>query len=215
MKRRAFTLIELLVVIAIIAILAAILFPVFAKAREKARQASCQSDMKQLGLGILQYVQDNDETFPSTNIPNESDWSSMLNSPATGWASQVYPYVKSTAVYHCPDDSSWAPKSDGTGANGGISYGSMFSNWYNGRYWDQKGNDGNNDANNHSLGGHTLAGVTTVSQKAMLQEQQNFHDTDNAMGYKKMLCFVDGHVKFMRAADYAPTSTTGINEIVN
>jgi prepilin-type N-terminal cleavage/methylation domain-containing protein len=64
MVRRAFTLIELLVVIAIIALLAAILFPVFARARENARRASCQSNMKQIGLGILQYAQDNDERLP-------------------------------------------------------------------------------------------------------------------------------------------------------
>ena len=63
-SKQAFTLIELLVVIAIIAILAAILFPVFAQAREKARQATCLSNLKQLGLGLLQYVQDSDETFP-------------------------------------------------------------------------------------------------------------------------------------------------------
>ena len=64
MKRRGFTLIELLVVIAIIAILAAILFPVFARAREKARQASCSSNQKQIALGILMYAQDYDEAFP-------------------------------------------------------------------------------------------------------------------------------------------------------
>ena len=90
--RSAFTLIELLVVIAIIAILAAILFPVFAKAREKARQTACLSNEKQLGLGILQYAQDNDETMPL--CPNDR-----------GWAGEIYSYVKSAGVYKCPDDS--------------------------------------------------------------------------------------------------------------
>ena len=89
-----FTLIELLVVIAIIAILAAILFPVFAKAREKARQASCQSNLKQLALGMLQYNQDNDETFPAGG-----------GHIGRGWGGRIYPYVKSTGVYKCPDDS--------------------------------------------------------------------------------------------------------------
>jgi prepilin-type N-terminal cleavage/methylation domain-containing protein/prepilin-type processing-associated H-X9-DG protein len=92
--KKGFTLIELLVVIAIIAILAAILFPVFAKAREKARQISCASNMKQLALGLLQYNQDNDESMPTTNII----WGG-------GWAGEVYPYVKSKGVYACPDDS--------------------------------------------------------------------------------------------------------------
>jgi prepilin-type N-terminal cleavage/methylation domain-containing protein len=94
-KPNGFTLIELLVVIAIIAILAAILFPVFAKVREKARQASCQSNLKQLGLAFVQYVQDYDEKYPCTNAGNSS---------ARGWATMIYPYVKSTGVYECPDD---------------------------------------------------------------------------------------------------------------
>ncbi|MCW3058372.1 MAG: prepilin-type N-terminal cleavage/methylation domain [Capsulimonas sp.] len=92
-----FTLIELLVVIAIIAILAAILFPVFAKAREKARQISCASNERQLGLGFMQYSQDNDERYPQGS--NNATW-------GQGWAGQVYPYVKSTGLYKCPDDSS-------------------------------------------------------------------------------------------------------------
>src|ERR1051326_5471134 len=74
--KRAFTLIELLVVIAIIAILAAILFPVFARAREKARQTACTSNVKQLGLAWMMYVQDYDETFPPNNSPAQanSEW---------------------------------------------------------------------------------------------------------------------------------------------
>jgi prepilin-type N-terminal cleavage/methylation domain-containing protein/prepilin-type processing-associated H-X9-DG protein len=96
-ENRGFTLIELLVVIAIIAILAAILFPVFAKAREKARQISCLSNMKQLGLGFTQYSQDNDEKNPNgINIYAPG---------GNGWAGEVYPYVKSVQVFKCPDDS--------------------------------------------------------------------------------------------------------------
>ncbi len=96
MMRKGFTLIELLVVIAIIAILAAILFPVFARAREKARQASCQSNLKQLALGTLMYISDYDETYPLWNRRQGSDlW--PLAPPAA-----VYPYVKNTDIYVCP-----------------------------------------------------------------------------------------------------------------
>jgi len=92
MKKQGFTLIELLVVIAIIAILAAILFPVFATAREKARQTSCASNLKQFGLAFAEYDQDYDEALPSVK-PN-----------ICGWAGVIYPYVKSAGVYACPDD---------------------------------------------------------------------------------------------------------------
>ncbi len=94
--RRGFTLIELLVVIAIIAILAAILFPVFARAREKARQASCQSNLKQLALATLMYVQDYDEKFPLWNrFEDPAQW--PLAPPAA-----VFPYVKNVQLYQCP-----------------------------------------------------------------------------------------------------------------
>ncbi|BDI32453.1 hypothetical protein CCAX7_45040 [Capsulimonas corticalis] len=99
-----FTLIELLVVIAIIAILAAILFPVFAKAREKARQITCLSNLKQLGLGFTQYVQDYDEKYPSIGGV-DPNWETDTNGNQAGWANQIYPYVKSVGVYACPDDS--------------------------------------------------------------------------------------------------------------
>ncbi len=98
-SRRAFTLIELLVVIAIIAILAAILFPVFAQAREKARQTSCLSNMKQLGLGIVQYVQDYDECYPIG--VGQSPYG---GNPVAHWQQAVVPYVKSDGIFACPDD---------------------------------------------------------------------------------------------------------------
>ncbi len=99
-RKHAFTLIELLVVIAIIAILAAILFPVFATAREKARQTSCASNLKQLGLAFAQYEQDFDEYFPC----GVQQFSGNGNNGGQGWAGQIYPYVKSLGVFACPDD---------------------------------------------------------------------------------------------------------------
>jgi prepilin-type N-terminal cleavage/methylation domain-containing protein/prepilin-type processing-associated H-X9-DG protein len=113
-KRRAvrkgfsfgFTLIELLVVIAIIAILAAILFPVFARAREKARSSSCQSNLKQLALGMIMYSQDYDERFPNWNWGRDRG-----NPPVSGagssplpWYLAIFPYVKNQQLYICPSD---------------------------------------------------------------------------------------------------------------
>jgi len=96
--KKGFTLIELLVVIAIIAILAAILFPVFAKAREKARQTSCLSNMKQFGLGILQYAQDYDERL----CPNYSYGSPGAN--LQWWDDLIQPYTKNYQLLVCPSD---------------------------------------------------------------------------------------------------------------
>ena len=97
--RRGFTLIELIVVIAIIAILAAILFPVFARAREKARQSSCLSNVKQLMLAVQQYAQDYDERMPRHG-----------NSP--DWSEQIYPYVNNAQVYGCPSAASAGPTNE-------------------------------------------------------------------------------------------------------
>ncbi len=113
-KQKGFTLIELLVVIAIIAILAAILFPVFGRARENARRTSCLNNMKQLGLAFLQYAQDYDELIPSATDggpgANRVGWIFYTNFPATAGSYEVargniYPYTKSTQIYLCPSDS--------------------------------------------------------------------------------------------------------------
>ena len=104
--RRGFTLIELLVVIAIIAILAAILFPVFARAREKARQTSCLSNLKQIGLAFLMYAQDYDETFlygRGMNYADTGGWGAHAAvDEYNDWPVFVYPYVKNAQVFNCP-----------------------------------------------------------------------------------------------------------------
>jgi prepilin-type N-terminal cleavage/methylation domain-containing protein/prepilin-type processing-associated H-X9-DG protein len=106
--KRGFTLIELLVVIAIIAILAAILFPVFARARENARRSSCSSNVKQIMLGVIQYTQDYDERFPTAWV--------TVGGVNIYWAGQIYPYVKSRQLFVCPSDSS-SPAPDITRAD--------------------------------------------------------------------------------------------------
>lgn len=109
-----FTLIELLVVIAIIALLAAILFPVFSRARENARRSTCQSNLKQIGLGFQQYSQDYDERYPAPAWSTDTNY--VINDGGraympsgydypTSWIDEIYPYVKSNQLFMCPSDS--------------------------------------------------------------------------------------------------------------
>jgi prepilin-type N-terminal cleavage/methylation domain-containing protein/prepilin-type processing-associated H-X9-DG protein len=146
-NRRAFTLIELLVVIAIIAILAAILFPVFAQAREKARQTSCLSNLKQTALGFLMYSQDYDELFPAgcANVPQQPGWTyTLLHIVPPTWSSAqnhprvvasylifsytIQPYIKNYGVYACP--SGPVVKS----GLGGFTYNTPLTPWVNNSY---------------------------------------------------------------------------------
>ncbi|HZT44500.1 MAG TPA: DUF1559 domain-containing protein [Chthonomonadaceae bacterium] len=168
----AFTLIELLVVIAIIAILAAILFPVFAQAREKARAISCLSNTKELGLATLMYVQDYDESFPS-GLQNA--WYNDT------WEVIVQPYVKNLQIYRCPDDPlgappSWAEPWAGPrlsyGANGYLRYdGAPTNAWVMhglmGLQQDWLGNPTRADAS-----------VTFPAETIMLADHPNVYDAE-------------------------------------
>jgi len=110
MRRRGFTLIELLVVIAIIAILAAILFPVFAQAREAARKSACLQNLKQIGTAFIMYAQDYDETFPLPYSNSAVPWTVQgpnpepINNSAFGWGDMIMPYVKNVGIFQCPSN---------------------------------------------------------------------------------------------------------------
>src|SRR5690348_12721472 len=122
LRNRAFTLIELLVVIAVIAILAAILFPVFAQAREKARQTTCLSNGRQMGAAILMYIQDYDERvfFRGSNASSSvSHTGAILPNAASvnpvRWWNALMPYMKNTQILVCPSDDSPSPSADSNG----------------------------------------------------------------------------------------------------
>ncbi|MEA3401028.1 MAG: DUF1559 domain-containing protein [Armatimonadota bacterium] len=190
--RNGFTLIELLVVIAIIAILAAILFPVFARAREKARQASCQSNLKQLGIALNMYAQDYDERLPwhcrTTPVSDP-------NRNYTGWNTQIFPYVKNEQLYVCPSDD-WHNK---TALCGG--YGYNLSRLDLGSGLTQVGCDYANLAK-LMYPAETIAicdsdGTKWVGHWDGANVQQlDFQKHNEGTN----CCFVDGHVKWMKTA---------------
>ena len=167
-SRSAFTLIELLVVIAIIAILAAILFPVFARARENARRSSCISNMKQIGLGVFQYLQDYDEKFP---LAVTGRYYSATES--MGWADEVQPYLKSIQIYQCPSETTPPSSNPPARANSGRSY---TDYWYNcGLSWD---GDVSNPSYNSSVNQSALLNSSlTIMNGEGGQDNNNLGDT--------------------------------------
>ena len=197
MPKKGFTLIELLVVIAIIAILAAILFPVFARAREQARKSSCLSNIKQLGLGMLMYLQDYDERFPNgryvaggaggpLNDGNivHNGWAWMVDN---NWRGQVTsgiyhrdivgPYIKNDQLWICPSEErtdTWS------------SYNlKMYIYWY----------------------GPKLSQYSVPAQCVMYHEEEANHGdpkrvNSNDRRSQHQVCFVDGHAKFINHSTY-------------
>lgn len=194
LRKSGFTLIELLVVIAIIALLAAILFPVFARARENARRSSCQSNLKQIGLGLLQYAQDYDETFPAYLRWNDGFngsfgfvGSNRFMNDAFLWADAVMPYVKSDQIFVCPSRKTFQGvyplTPPGPAKNEGeltMSYYAACSkpsgdSRYKGRLFafpeDENYNDNiNTTTGGHNDPGHKLSEFTSASETIFLGE---------------------------------------------
>jgi prepilin-type N-terminal cleavage/methylation domain-containing protein/prepilin-type processing-associated H-X9-DG protein len=200
----AFTLIELLVVIAIIAILASILFPVFGRARENARRSSCQSNLKQIGLGILQYTQDYDEKYPMCRTNNTIVDGTLRND--VPWQYTVQPYVKSRQLFKCPSirNDVWL---NNTGSTILSSYMANGTGLFNGSAPNDFGGERPmNDT--YKGGGLPLARIASSAQVILVGERNNRADPDfygvsdidqfvNHLGMTNFL-FCDGHVKSMK-----------------
>jgi len=188
MKQKGFTLIELLVVIAIIAILAAILFPVFAKAREKARQTQCMSNLKQLGLATLQYAEDYDERMPFGTVNGGDSGTSLEGTSTSLWFWSIFPYVKSYSAYICPDDTmsnvacSYVHNSDAQGAITSWSAPSMTAMMMDGYC-------GKTSSNTIDRGLNQTFAISIYASR-VLQGNQPRHGDRNQID----ILFCDGHV---------------------
>ena len=187
MKKRGFTLIELLVVIAIIAILAAILFPVFAKAREKARQSSCSSNEKQMGLAFLQYTNDYDETWPR-QYWGGANWEPV----ASGyWGGEIQPYIKNTQIFKCPSKRDNNTSYIFNATMSGIADANITNN-------SERVCLGESYADSWAVGldGATQVGNNLVSGTFRLRPNHN--EGQN-------MVFADGHVKWYSVPNWVPS----------
>ncbi|BCM92333.1 hypothetical protein IAD21_04212 [Abditibacteriota bacterium] len=202
--KKAFTLIELLVVIAIIAILAAILFPVFARARENARRSSCQSNLKQIGLGVMQYSQDYDEAM----LPLRWSWSGAYS--IRPFPVLLQPYVKSTQIFKCPSNTATGFMND----TSDTSLGTTPANFMPGIPVSYAANAGSNDPGEDramqeaAAGNISLASFNNPATTITIVENKNnpyadFYDNGRAtdlqghLGTSNFL-FADGHVKSLK-----------------
>jgi prepilin-type N-terminal cleavage/methylation domain-containing protein/prepilin-type processing-associated H-X9-DG protein len=197
-KRSAFTLIELLVVIAIIAILASILFPVFSRAREKARQASCQSNEKQMGLAFNMYTQDYDEEYCGAAAADSANFASSggyngawiyKDVGASVWdvrGGALYPYIRNTQLFVCP--------SKGTSFALGCTY-EMTGNLA----WQSEGVV-------EDVAGTVLLGEQTCDDGVGSSDDDGGGFTKHNGGSNFL--FVDGHVKFFSATSVKPEMFT-------
>jgi len=193
MRRSGFTLIELLVVIAIIAILAAILFPVFARAREKARQTSCISNLKQLALGLLMYAQDYDNKFPGQNMAHYPGGPTTYANDACCverniWFEVTQPYIKNRQIGRCPShDDTWPGRPATIYGPGGVQH-------YKFKHAVCSRGDGVKDSQ-----------FAWPAQQLMLREYRAAHNDNACCGCSASsqynCAFFDGHAKVVRAGD--------------
>ncbi len=216
-RRSAFTLIELLVVIAIIAILAAILFPVFARARENARRSSCQSNLKQINLGFMQYTQDYDERLPNSQDGGKA----VIAAPGVSWnyftgnsastatvnnfdmsRSSLQPYLKSSQIFICPSDSVGQTSGDSYAGNQCVFNASGPAiTGYTAGFASGKSLAAFDDTTRYMLLAEETTGTDGSTQGSTDDAYLTIGNSISGRHFDgSNVAFLDGHVKFLKVA---------------